>query len=213
MFQPVADILITWISKPVKITRESLKVSNLGIMWGLSMFDVILIVLAVMQGSSDTLDCALDRTWLQWFRQKSEADIKIIQDRLLCCGLRSDVDRAWPFPDATHHNDACKLLYHRDDPCMARWQSEAYKALYSFSIVGSLSLLVKVCFLSSAEASDPCLLTSARLSSYYNFISKDFRWRSVSVAYGVKAVGFQSQSTLTSQHRRASEKRIVTEGY
>jgi hypothetical protein len=53
---------------------------------------------------------------------KNAQAIRAIQDALNCCGLRSTVDRAWPFRDARHEVTACQEAFGRARSCFEGWR-------------------------------------------------------------------------------------------
>ncbi|OKO91123.1 hypothetical protein PENSUB_13112 [Penicillium subrubescens] len=52
------------------------------------------------------LSCNLDQQWQGFFQSKNSHAIRSIQDELQCCGLKSLHDRAWPFKDQSHGDNA-----------------------------------------------------------------------------------------------------------
>jgi hypothetical protein len=84
-----------------------------------------------------SLDCGLEKKWSSLFRAKNSNAIRRIQDNLQCCGLRSTVDKAWPFPDKNHGANACELLRGRTQSCLGPWKQ-------SQQLVAGLFLLVAV---------------------------------------------------------------------
>jgi hypothetical protein len=70
------------------------------------------------------LGCRLDQQWQSFFQAKDSRAIRSIQDSLRCCGLRSIHDRAWPFKDKDHGDDACQLQLGYDRSCFAPWRQQ-----------------------------------------------------------------------------------------
>lgn len=69
------------------------------------------------------LTCGLDTRWQDLFRSKNEDAIRRVQDALKCCGLRSTVDRAWPFPKSDKiFKDTCEILTGRTQSCFELWR-------------------------------------------------------------------------------------------
>ncbi|RHZ59255.1 uncharacterized protein CDV56_105769 [Aspergillus thermomutatus] len=70
------------------------------------------------------LSCRLEQQWQSYFRAKNAQAIRTIQDNLQCCGLRSTHDRAWPFKDRNHGDNACELQLGYPRSCLAPWQEQ-----------------------------------------------------------------------------------------
>ena len=77
-----------------------------------------------MIAPESSLACELDQRWSMLFRQKDVRAIKMIQDALGCCGLRTPVDRAWPFPAKGVAADACQTAFSRNKSCFEPWKRE-----------------------------------------------------------------------------------------
>lgn len=60
------------------------------------------------------------------FRKKDVRAIRSIQDAFACCGLRSPVDRAWPFPAKGVEADACEKAFGRKKSCFEPWMREEH---------------------------------------------------------------------------------------
>lgn len=82
---------------------------------------VIATLAATYLASSDN-NCNLEAAWQSYFRAKNANAIRTIQDSLQCCGLRSTHDRAWPFKDANHGDDACVAQLGYPRSCLAPWR-------------------------------------------------------------------------------------------
>lgn len=108
-----------------------------------SVLDAVLITIASMQLSEQSMTCQLDTTWRLWFQHKDGRAIRDIQNRLECCGLRSAVDKAWPFPDKSHNINACKDRFGHDNGCFAGWAGLARNISSIFVAIGVVSLLIK----------------------------------------------------------------------
>ncbi|KAJ5489174.1 hypothetical protein N7539_004064 [Penicillium diatomitis] len=68
------------------------------------------------------LSCNLDQKWQAFFQSKNSHAIRSIQDEFRCCGLRSLHDRAWPFKDRNHGDNACELQLGYQRSCFAPWR-------------------------------------------------------------------------------------------
>ncbi|KAL4788387.1 hypothetical protein BJX76DRAFT_353409 [Aspergillus varians] len=69
----------------------------------------------------NTLACHLEQQWQAFFQQKNAPAIRAIQDRFQCCGFRSIHDRAWPFKDRDHGDNACELQFGYRRSCIEPW--------------------------------------------------------------------------------------------
>ncbi|RAH51207.1 uncharacterized protein BO95DRAFT_458561 [Aspergillus brunneoviolaceus CBS 621.78] len=96
---------------------------------------LLTLVLAYLNNTTGVSTCTLDRTWQTYFHARDAATIRTIQDRLQCCGLRSVRDRAWPFKDRSHGDDACVLQLGYTRACAGVWRGEEVKVLW-FLVVG-----------------------------------------------------------------------------
>jgi hypothetical protein len=97
-------------------------------------------------GPPSSLECGLSDRWLSLFRSKSAVRIKAIQDAFECCGLRSPVDRAWPFPAKGVGADACRVRFDRDQSCLGPWREEEQEMAGVLLLVVVLNFLWQVCF-------------------------------------------------------------------
>ncbi|KAL4760577.1 uncharacterized protein BDW70DRAFT_160498 [Aspergillus foveolatus] len=70
---------------------------------------------------SQILSCHLESRWQSFYQQKNAHAIRTIQDRFQCCGLRSIHDRAWPFKDRAHGDNACELQMGYRGACIEPW--------------------------------------------------------------------------------------------
>ncbi|KAJ6105294.1 hypothetical protein N7523_010104 [Penicillium sp. IBT 18751x] len=70
------------------------------------------------------LSCNLDQQWQGFFQSKNSHAIRSIQDEFRCCGLRSLHDRAWPFKDRNHGDNACELQLEYQRSCFAPWREQ-----------------------------------------------------------------------------------------
>lgn len=67
------------------------------------------------------MSCNIEQQWQQLFQAKNSEALRTIQDNLQCCGLRSTRDRAWPFKDKEHGDDACELQLRYTRSCLKPW--------------------------------------------------------------------------------------------
>ncbi|OJJ96006.1 hypothetical protein ASPACDRAFT_63999 [Aspergillus aculeatus ATCC 16872] len=70
---------------------------------------LLTLTLTYLNNTTGISSCTLDQTWQEYFHARDAATIRTIQDRLQCCGLRSVRDRAWPFKDRDHGDDALRF--------------------------------------------------------------------------------------------------------
>ncbi|KAF7586997.1 hypothetical protein BBP40_007889, partial [Aspergillus hancockii] len=94
--------------------------------------------------SPDLFACSLINQWQFYFHNKDSHAIRRIQDRLRCCGLRSVRDRAWPFKDATHGDDACVRQIGYERACIGPWGEEQRSAAWMVVWAAVLVLVVKI---------------------------------------------------------------------
>ncbi|CAI7566826.1 unnamed protein product [Penicillium discolor] len=73
------------------------------------------------------LSCNLDQQWQEFFKSKNSHAIRSIQDEFRCCGLRSIHDRAWPFKDRNHGDNACELQLGYQKSCFAPWREHQHR--------------------------------------------------------------------------------------
>ncbi|KAL1989269.1 hypothetical protein VTN96DRAFT_31 [Rasamsonia emersonii] len=95
--------------------------------------------------SGSTADtCHLEETWQSYFRAKNADAIRTIQDALRCCGLRSIHDRAWPFKDATHGDDACAVQLGYRQSCLDPWSEVEKSTAWMVFVAAALAWLIKL---------------------------------------------------------------------
>lgn len=70
------------------------------------------------------LSCHIEKQWQSYFQTRNSNAIRTIQDNLQCCGLRSTRDRAWPFKDRTHGDNACELQLGYQRSCFEPWRAQ-----------------------------------------------------------------------------------------
>ncbi|KAE8310799.1 hypothetical protein BDV41DRAFT_566254 [Aspergillus transmontanensis] len=92
----------------------------------------------------DLLVCQLNNQWQSYYHNKDSRAIRAIQDSLHCCGFRSVKDRAWPFKDRTHGDDACVRQIGYDRACLGPWEQEDKSAAWMVFWAAVLVLVVKV---------------------------------------------------------------------
>ncbi|KAL4869023.1 hypothetical protein BDV12DRAFT_168481 [Aspergillus spectabilis] len=68
------------------------------------------------------LSCQLEQQWQAFFQLKNSHAIRAIQNRFQCCGFRSIHDRAWPFKDRNHGDNACELQLGYQRSCFGPWR-------------------------------------------------------------------------------------------
>ena len=114
---------------------------------GQTVISTILATIALVYLFPDRiLSCNLDQQWQGFFQSKDSHAIRSIQDGFRCCGLRSLHDRAWPFKDRDHGDNACELQLGYQRSCFAPWreyqQSTSWMvfAAVIFVFVGRVSL-------------------------------------------------------------------------
>lgn len=90
------------------------------------------------------LSCNLDQQWLDFFRSKDSQAIRSIQDEFRCCGLRSIHDRAWPFKDRNHGDNACELQLGYQRSCFAPWREHQQQTSWMVFAAAVFVLVAKV---------------------------------------------------------------------
>ncbi|PYI06735.1 tetraspanin Tsp3 [Aspergillus sclerotiicarbonarius CBS 121057] len=94
----------------------------------------------------NVLNCRLEQEWQEYFRAKDAQPIRTIQDEFRCCGFRSIHDRAWPFKDRTHGDDACEVQLGYGQSCLVPWTQQQQSASWMAFAAAVLTLLMKVAF-------------------------------------------------------------------
>ncbi|KAI9801779.1 MAG: hypothetical protein M1825_003151 [Sarcosagium campestre] len=125
----------------------SLSISVVELFGLASVIEAALVTLAGSLLQPEAHSCALEGRWRALFQSKDATRIRRIQDGLNCCGLRSLVDKPWPFPTREHGVEACRETYDRVQSCFAGLQREERVLLGLVLGVGGLNLLVKVIFI------------------------------------------------------------------
>ncbi|KAL4745727.1 hypothetical protein BDW72DRAFT_207950 [Aspergillus terricola var. indicus] len=97
----------------------------------------------------------LEGQWQTLFQQKNAHAIRTIQDRFQCCGLRSVHDRAWPFKNRTHGDNACELQMGYRRACIEPWSESQRGASWMVfaAVVGGLLVKIASAQLSARRAS------------------------------------------------------------
>lgn len=93
--------------------------------------------------------CRLEQQWQSFFQARDATAIRAIQDTFRCCGLRSIHDRAWPFKDRDHGDNACELQYGYRQSCLVPWGSQQRVASWMVFTAAFLVWAVKVSFVRS----------------------------------------------------------------
>ncbi|TKA69869.1 hypothetical protein B0A49_05548 [Cryomyces minteri] len=90
------------------------------------------------------LRCGLEEQWAGLFHARKAKRIRRIQDAFQCCGLLGVKDRAFPFPDKEHGNDACVKVYGWQKSCLESWRAEERMVATLLLLVPLLVFLWKV---------------------------------------------------------------------
>ncbi len=100
------------------------------------------------------LTCGLNEQWQLMYHKKDVTTIRRIQDSFECCGLRSVVDRAWPFPDKEHSANACPDAFKRTKSCFNDLKGQEQLVAGLLLLVAVLMFLWKVSSLQSNSRVD-----------------------------------------------------------
>ncbi|KAJ5100787.1 hypothetical protein N7456_006839 [Penicillium angulare] len=92
------------------------------------------------------LSCNLDQQWQAFFQSKNSHAIRSIQDEFQCCGLRSLHDRAWPFKDRNHGDNACELQLGYQRSCFAPWREQQQNTSWMIFAAVVFMLASKIAF-------------------------------------------------------------------
>ncbi|KAJ5511961.1 hypothetical protein N7453_004064 [Penicillium expansum] len=92
------------------------------------------------------LSCNLNQQWQEYFQSKDSHAIRSIQDELRCCGLRSIHDRAWPFKDRNHGDNACELQLGYQRSCFAPWREHQQRTSWMVFAAVIFVFAAKVAF-------------------------------------------------------------------
>lgn len=93
------------------------------------------------------LSCNLDQQWQVFFQSKNSHAIRSIQDEFRCCGLRSLRDRAWPFKDRDHGDNACQVQLGYQRSCFVPWREHQQSTSWMVFAAAVLVFAVKVSLL------------------------------------------------------------------
>jgi hypothetical protein len=119
--------------------------SNITILL-LYIYDTVLAALAgTYIAPVANLNCGLEETWQELWHTKNGQAIRRIQEAFDCCGLRSLVDRAFPFPGKFVGVDGCKQASGREHSCLGAWREEERKVAGLMLMVVGLVGAWKVC--------------------------------------------------------------------
>ncbi|EAW12945.1 uncharacterized protein ACLA_013820 [Aspergillus clavatus NRRL 1] len=94
----------------------------------------------------DILSCRLEKQWQSYFQHKDAQAIRAIQDRFQCCGFRSTHDRAWPFKDRNHGDNACETQLGYQRSCYSPWQGQYQSASWMVFAAAALIWVMKIGF-------------------------------------------------------------------
>jgi hypothetical protein len=83
------------------------------------------------------------------FQKHDGKSIQRIQDAFDCCGLRTPLHMAYPFPGKDVTADTCKRTFGRNESCFGAWRGEERTVAGLMLMVVLLVALWKVCCFSS----------------------------------------------------------------
>ncbi|KAL3460410.1 hypothetical protein BJX64DRAFT_263044 [Aspergillus heterothallicus] len=92
----------------------------------------------------DILTCHLNNQWQYFFQHKDAHAIRAVQDRYQCCGFRSIHDRAWPFKDHDHGDNACELQLGYRRSCFEPWRGAQRRTSWMVVAAVVCVLILKV---------------------------------------------------------------------
>lgn len=111
----------------------------------MSILDVVLLTTASFAANPETASCWLESMWKEAFQQKDDRLIRDTQNALSCCGFRSPIDKAWPFPSKQFGADACVKAFNRQKSCLPELLGNAQRSNRIFIVIAAISLGIKVC--------------------------------------------------------------------
>ncbi|KKK18718.1 hypothetical protein P175DRAFT_0504954 [Aspergillus ochraceoroseus IBT 24754] len=111
----------------------------------------------------NTLACHLESQWQSFFQSKNSPVIRTIQDRFQCCGFRSIHDRAWPFKDRDHGDNACELQLGYQRSCLGPWREQQQRVSWMVFVAAIAMLAVKVGFVYISPSRVPWMNSRSRL--------------------------------------------------
>ncbi|KAF3931241.1 hypothetical protein ABW19_dt0207502 [Dactylella cylindrospora] len=98
-------------------------------------------------------DCQLQGLWRSWFQAKNEAPVHDLQTKLQCCGYKTPLDMAYPFPYKPKKGnqgepilaDACyKISKEKAGPCYPLWEEQVKTAGGLMVASNSVMAILKV---------------------------------------------------------------------
>ncbi|KAI9925478.1 hypothetical protein ASPWEDRAFT_173151 [Aspergillus wentii DTO 134E9] len=95
---------------------------------------------------NNIFSCHLEQQWQAFFQSRDATAIRAIQDTFQCCGLRSIHDRAWPFKDRNHGDNACEQQYGYRQSCLLPWGEQQRVISWMVFTAAVLVWAVKVGF-------------------------------------------------------------------
>ena len=150
-YLPILNILLTILAvSTVPASRRLLSHSKKKVVVSLFPGGMSLVLVALFTLSlayvmpSDMQSCAADCQWLRLFKNKNDIAIRIIQDRLRCCGYNSMRDRAWPFPSRHVDVKTCERTQGYYIACGGLWRQEQCFAAAMSAVACSLNWLLVV---------------------------------------------------------------------
>ncbi|EED17969.1 hypothetical protein TSTA_117470 [Talaromyces stipitatus ATCC 10500] len=114
----------------------------------LTLLPVVIATLTATYVSPSDNNCHLEQAWQEYYHNKDVNSIRTIQDQLQCCGLRSTRDRAWPFKDANHGDNACERTTGYTQSCLQPWSEQERRVAVLVLVAAVLGWGIKVFFLS-----------------------------------------------------------------
>lgn len=133
-------------SSPTSFLSLVNPVINFVIDQSLTLLPVIIATLTATYISPSDNNCHLEQTWQSYYHNKNVHSIRTIQDQLQCCGLRSTRDRAWPFKDANHGDNACESTTGYTQSCLQPWSEQERRVAVLVFVAAVLGWGVKVVF-------------------------------------------------------------------
>ncbi|CAG8367048.1 unnamed protein product [Penicillium salamii] len=160
IWMPAVATLITPITIPTLISTQffSMRLSNgtaRNCRWS-TIFNIIAqaqtVILTVVATAAlahlfpnRILLCHLEQQWQTFFQSKNSHAIRSIQDEFRCCGLRSLHDRAWPFKDQNHGDNACELQLAYTRSCFTPWSEHQRITAWMIFAAVVFAFAAKVC--------------------------------------------------------------------
>ncbi|KAL2042324.1 hypothetical protein N7G274_004813 [Stereocaulon virgatum] len=124
--------------------KPSLSWATIIIFMLLTIYETAIATLALTHmAPPSNLNCQLHQQWSRLFSNKDAEVIRRIQDRYQCCGLRSTVDMAWPFPDRSHPVTACRDAFNRQNSCLGGWRRDEQMTAGLMLLVAGVVFLIK----------------------------------------------------------------------